>query len=164
MHVERIKAGRYRVTEGALTYEIVHLLDTMSGRGGTWCWELRGNGDVADDVLRRGGLRDGTYTGRSLKDCTDRLAQILDSVPPCSLARTKAALVAYDTVTKEFAATVASVSNAEGAKLYEAVLAAEQEIREAFALDTADRNPRDKALLMRPTAWLRAQVNLYGDL
>lgn len=69
-----------------------------------------------------------------------------------NLARTAAALDQYDQVNAEFDAKTPLVSTREVEDVWWPKLkAAEREVSEAFADDTADRNPRDNALLMGPT-------------
>lgn len=80
-------------------------------------------------------------------------------VAPLNLARTKAALEVYDVARQRF-------EDDESGELHSPALVALEEaevaVGAAFALDTADRNQRDVASLMRPNAWLRGLVEKYG--
>lgn len=90
-----------------------------------------------------------------------------------SLARTKAALEAYDRADAAYQKAVddgKSKPTAEEARAYneltDKLLAeverAAEKVGEAFADDTADRNSRSTALLTRPSSWLRQMVEKYG--
>ena len=80
------------------------------------------------------------------------------------LAKTKAALAAYDQLRKDNEPKwdVARTS-AEVDQLHAIEEAALRRVKEAFAEETADRNPRDAALLVQPDDWLRRMVAKYGD-
>lgn len=102
-----------------------------------------------------------------------------EKIPVVSLARTKAALDAYDQADAEYQAHVDGGPNIqEGSDskikratarelneyndksdaLLQACEAAGVKVGEAFAEDTADRNSRETALLVRPDPWLRRLV------
>lgn len=67
------------------------------------------------------------------------------------LSRTAAALEEYDRVDAVFQAQVGKADQERSQNLMNAVNAAGRQVAEAFADDTADRNARNSALLMRPT-------------
>lgn len=86
-----------------------------------------------------------------------------------SLARTKIAVDAYDAADRAYQAAVdAGPSgttkeddreyNRKTDELLKAIDVAGQKVGEAFADDTADRNSRGTAMLVRPDAWLRRQI------
>jgi hypothetical protein len=90
-----------------------------------------------------------------------------------SLARTRSALEAYDASERAYQAAVDAGPagktdrdyleyNRKTDELLNAVELAGQKVGEAFADDTADRNARHTALLMRPCEWLRKLVQEHG--
>jgi hypothetical protein len=89
---------------------------------------------------------------------------------PLKLARTRAAVAEFDRVYAVFQALLLRetrnryVTNAESDAAYERVEAADRAVREAFADDTADRNPRQNALLVGPgSPWLRRLLERHPD-
>ena len=81
------------------------------------------------------------------------------------LSRTKAAVGAFDGALAAFHAGLGSASDDDAWRLLMAVERAERAVGEAFALDTADRNPPDVAKLVRPGqpgsgSWLRRLVGV----
>jgi hypothetical protein len=87
---------------------------------------------------------------------------------PLKLTRTRAAVVEFDRVYAEFEDLMFKglkpgyVTNAMSDAAYALVEAAELAVREAFAADTADRNPRQNAMLVGPgSPWLRRMLEKY---
>jgi hypothetical protein len=77
-----------------------------------------------------------------------------------SLARTKEALANYDRLR---ALLLESTGTREFNAAYERIVQAELAVKAAFADDTADRNPRESAMLIAPDSeWLRRMVAKYG--
>jgi len=86
---------------------------------------------------------------------------------PLTLTCTRAAVVSYDRVYEAYQILMFGntyVTNAESDAAYALVEAAELAVREAFALDTADRNSRQNAMLVGPRdPWLRRMLEKFGD-
>ena len=84
---------------------------------------------------------------------------------PLTLTCTRAAVVSYDRVYEAYQILMFGntyVTNAESDVAYALVEAAELAVREAFALDTADRNSRQNAMLVGPRdPWLRRMLEKY---
>lgn len=84
---------------------------------------------------------------------------------PLNLARTKAALERFDVASaacSSLMGTGASDDMALAAMKVE--IRARKKVQEAFADDTADRNPRATAVLVSPhDPWLRSLVKEYSE-
>jgi hypothetical protein len=77
-----------------------------------------------------------------------------------SLARTKEALANYDRLR---ALLLEATGTSEFNAAYDRLVQAESAVKAAFADDTADRNPRESAMLISPESeWLRRMVAKYG--
>jgi len=86
---------------------------------------------------------------------------------PLTLTCTRAAVGEYDRVYEAYQILMFGntyVTNAESDVAYALVEAAELAVREAFALDTSDRNSRQNAMLVGPRdPWLRRMLEKFGD-
>ena len=86
---------------------------------------------------------------------------------PLTLTCTRASVGEYDLVYEAYQILMFGntyVTNAESDAAYALVEAAELAVREAFALDTADRNSRQNAMLVGPRdPWLRRMLEKFGD-
>lgn len=79
---------------------------------------------------------------------------------PLSLARTKNALDVYKRIR---ALLMDSAGTSDFNRLYADLEVADRQVREAFAADTTDRNPRETAMLVHPESeWLKQMVDKYG--
>ncbi len=79
-----------------------------------------------------------------------------------NLTKTKDAVAAYDVALTAFQAGVSVAPLNESERLLEAVQAAEEAVRDAFAEETADRNQPKNARLVHPSdPWLRRLVEKY---
>ena len=81
-----------------------------------------------------------------------------------NLDRTAKALAVYDSEKAGLTAKMAAAMTNDAVwDVVAEIRASENRVREAFALDTADVNPRDRAMLVHPDdPWLRRQVAKYG--
>jgi hypothetical protein len=86
---------------------------------------------------------------------------------PLTLTCTRVAVGEYDLVYEAYQTLLFGstyVNNAESDAAYALVEAADLAVREAFALDTSDRNSRQNAMLVGPRdPWLRRMLEKFGD-
>lgn len=78
---------------------------------------------------------------------------------PLNLQKTAEAIRKYDECRARFDACPIGELNDD---IYKELILCEDQVSECFANDTADRNPRDTALLIGPGPWLRELCAKYG--